>query len=63
MENKIKCVVSENGFIIPINNITLISPKDAHHCIWIAGEEYYSYGHELSDKQYNALLDEIEILK
>jgi hypothetical protein len=62
MENKIKCVVSENGFIIPIHNITLISPKDAHHCIWIAGDRH-PYGHELSTKQYNALLDEIEILK
>lgn len=58
---KIKCVKSTNGTIIPINNIALISPRECSHYIW-TNCDVDSRGHELSDKQYNALLRELEII-
>jgi len=59
--DKIRCVISENGTIIPIHNICLIAGKKSSHYIWTnaAGDDY---GHKLSDEQYNALLKNIEII-
>ena len=60
MENKIKCVASENGTIIPIHNIALISPGS--HYVWTNGDGCDPAGHKLCDKQYYALLKEIEFI-
>ena len=62
MENKVKCVISETGIIIPIHNIALINPYT--HCIWSnAVVRSFNLGHKLSDEQYDALLREIEIIE
>lgn len=60
--NKIKCVRSENGTIIPIHNIVLISPKNASHYVWTNFDTEYSSGYKLSDRAYNALLEELDII-
>ena len=61
--DKIKCVVSENGTIIPIHNISLIDGEKSSHYIWTNADGYdSSYGHKLSDKQYNALMKELKML-
>ena len=60
---KIKCVISENGTIIPIHNISLIAGEKSSHYVWTnADGDNGNYGHKLSDEQYNALLREIEII-
>ena len=61
--DKIRCVESENGTIIPIHNISLIAGEKSSHCVWTnADGDNSNYGHKLSDEQYNALLREIEII-
>lgn len=61
MKGKIKCVISENGIIIPIHNIALISART--HYIWSnADAENSNRGHKLSDDQYDALARELEII-
>ena len=61
--DKIKCVVSENGTIIPIHNISLIAGEKSSHYVRTNADGYdSSYGHKLSDEQYNALLREVEII-
>ena len=62
MENKIKCVISENGTIIPIHNIALISPENCSHYVWTNGDGYDPAGHKLCDEQYYALLREVEFI-
>jgi len=60
---KIKCVISENGNIIPIHNIAVISAENASHYIWTnADAEDSNCGRKLSDEQYTALLSELEII-
>jgi len=57
---KIKCVVSENGTIIPIHNIAKISSVNR---VWSnADTTGDNLGHKLSNEQYNALLRELEII-
>lgn len=58
---KIKCVISENGTIIPIHNIAVISAKNASHYIWTNGDIEHT-GYKLSNGQYNALLRELEFI-
>ena len=58
---KIKCVISENGTIIPIHNISVISGEHSSHYIW-TNCDYDGYGYKLSDEQYNALLRELEFI-
>ena len=58
---KIKCVVSENGTIIPIHNIAVISGKYYSHCIW-TNIDIDNKGYKLPDEQYDALMNELEIL-
>ena len=60
-ENKIKCVVSDNGTIIPINNIAVISGKHCSHYIWTSRDIDHE-GYKLSDEQYSALMKELKIL-
>lgn len=61
MEDKIKCVTSEMGMIIPIHNISLINVFTKH--IWSnADAEYANHGYKLSDEQYEALMKELEII-
>ena len=60
--DKIRCVVSENGTIIPIHNISLIVGNESSHYVWTNADGNNIYGHKLSDEQYNALLREIEII-
>ena len=61
--DKIKCVVSDNGTIIPIHNISLIAGVKSSHYVWTNADGYdSSYGHKLSDEQYNALMKEIKML-
>jgi hypothetical protein len=61
--DKIRCVISENGTIIPIHNISLIAGEKSSHYVWTnADGDDDNYGHKLSDEQYNALLREIEII-
>ena len=64
MIDKIKCVVAENGVIIPIHNIVQISPKNCSHCVWTAIDAVnnYPFGHRISERQYNALLKELEYI-
>ena len=60
--DKIKCIISENGTIIPICNIALISPKNSSHYIWTNRDYEGVGGHKLSDTQYNALMEELKML-
>ena len=60
-ENKIKCVVSENGTIIPINNIAVISGKYCSHYVW-TNRDIGHEGYKLSDEQYDALINELKML-
>lgn len=57
--DKIRCVVSENGTIIPIHNISLIAGEKSYYYVWT---NISSCAHKISDEQYNALLREIEII-
>jgi len=58
---KIKCVISENGTIIPIHNISAIAGEHSSHYVW-TNCDYDGYGYKLSDEQYNALLRELEFI-
>ena len=60
--DKIKCIRSENGTIIPIHNIAEISSEECSHYIWTTADNGDSCGHKLSDKAYNALLEELDII-
>ena len=60
-ENKIKCVVSDNGTILPINNIAVISGKHCSHYVW-TNRDINSEGHKLSNEQYDALIKELKML-
>lgn len=60
-EGKIKCVVSDNGTIIPINNIAVISGKECSHYIW-TNKDIDHEGYKLSNEQYNALMKELKML-
>ena len=57
--DKIKCVISENGTIIPIHNIAKISNVNR---IWSNADAQDNLGHKLAYDQYNALLNELEII-
>lgn len=61
-ENKIKCVVSENGTILPIHNIAVIAPPECTHVVWTNADVRAEDGHKLSDEQYYALLMELEYI-
>lgn len=64
MSDKIKCVVTENGTIIPIHNIVAISSKDSVPRVWTAidvTEDMFG-GRRISDSQYDALLKELEYI-
>jgi hypothetical protein len=58
---KIKCVISENGTIIPIHNISAIAGEDSSHYVW-TNRDIEHIGYKLSDEQYNALLRELEFM-
>lgn len=60
-EDKIKCIVSDNGTIIPINTIAAISGKNCIHHIWTNRDQDHE-GYRLSDEQYNVLIKELKIL-
>lgn len=61
--DKIKCIRSENGTIIPIHNIAVISAEDACHYIWTNSDcDSNNCGHKLSDRTYNILLEELDII-
>jgi len=61
--SKIKCIRSENGTIIPIYNIAVISAEDASHYIWTNSDsDSNNCGHKLSDRTYNILLEELDII-
>lgn len=61
--DKIKCIRTENGNIIPIQNIAIISSEKASHYIWTNCDvQDYDYGYKLSDEAYNALLEELDII-
>lgn len=60
-KDKIKCIVSDNGTIIPINNIAVISGKRYAHYIW-TNIDVDGSGYKLSDEQYNALINELKML-
>lgn len=61
--DKIKCIRSENGTIIPIHNIAVISAEDASHYIWTNSDcDSNNCGHKLSDRTYNILLEELDII-
>ena len=61
--DKIKCIRTKNGNIIPIHNIAIISSEEASHYIWTnCDTQEDNYGHKLSDKAYNALLEELDII-
>jgi len=58
---KIKCVISENGTIIPIHNISAISGEHSSYYVW-TNRDTEPIGYKLSDEQYNALLRELEYI-
>ena len=58
---KIKCVISENGTIIPIHNISAIAGEHSYHYVW-TNEDAEHTGYKLSNSQYNALLRELEYI-
>ena len=58
---KIKCVVTEDGTIIPIHNISAIAGEHSSHYIW-TNRDIEPTGYKLSNPQYNALLRELEII-
>lgn len=58
---KIKCVISENGTIIPIYNISAIAGGHSSHYVW-TNRDADGIGYKLSDEQYNALLRELEYI-
>lgn len=60
--DKIKCVRSENGTIIPIHNIAAISAENASHYVWRNSDGENSSGYKLSDRAYYALLEELDII-
>ena len=61
--DKIKCIRSENGSIIPIHNIAIISPEKSSHYIWTNCDvQEDNCGHKLSDRTYNILLKELDII-
>lgn len=58
--NKLKCIMVENGELIPLNAISKISAPDSENPnIWTNDDYMYS----LSKEQYEALLKEVEIIK
>ena len=59
--DKIKCVVSENGTIIPIHNISLIAGEKSSRYVW-TNRDIDHEGYKLSDEQYNALMKELKML-
>ena len=61
--DKIKCIRTENGTIIPIHNIAIISGEKASYYIWTnANTDANDSGFKLSDSQYEALLEELELI-
>ena len=58
---KIKCIISENGTIIPIHNICAIAGKHSSHYVW-TNRDIDNTGYKLSNSQYNALLRELEYI-
>lgn len=56
--NKIKCVITKNGTIIPLHSIASVSTKGCTPHIMTICDRYY----ELSDEQCDALLREIEFI-
>ena len=61
--DKIKCVETENGTIIPIHNISIISGPKYSHYIWTnSNTSESSRGYKLTDNQYEALLEELEMI-
>lgn len=61
--DKIKCIRSENGTIIPIHNIALIAHENSSHHVWTnADGGNYNCGNRLSDRSYNILLEELDII-
>jgi len=59
--DKIRCVISENGIIIPIHNISAIAGEYSSHYVW-TNRDNEGYEYKLSDEQYNALLRELEFI-
>lgn len=59
--DKIKCIRSENGIIIPIHNIAVISAENSSHYVW-TNVDNDCHGHKLSDRSYNILLEELDII-
>ena len=62
--NKIKCIIAENGTIIPIHSIAAVSPKGNRPRVWtvIDNVEDMLGGHCISGSQYDALLKELEFI-
>lgn len=52
----IDCIVSEEGFIIPIHNISLIS-QDGSYYVWTNNNRY-----KLSEKTYSKLLSHLNTI-
>ena len=59
--DKIKCIESENGTIIPIHNIALIYANDISHRVW-TNCDTDNIGHKISERAYYALLEELDII-
>ena len=58
--DKLKCVKTLDGVIVPLNAISKISNiESGEHYIWTND----GYDCSLSEEQYNALIKEIEFIK
>lgn len=58
--DKLKCITDLDGAIIPLNALSKISPIDSDvHYVWT--NDGFSYN--LSKEQYDALIEELEIIK
>ena len=61
--DKIKCIRSENGTIIPIHNIAIISAEGTSHRIWTNSDcDSNNCGHKLSNRTYDVLLEQLDII-
>ena len=60
MNNKIKCIVSENGSIIPIHNISKIAGEPNFYYVWANNTD--NEMNPISNETYNKLLNELKIL-
>ena len=59
---KIRCIRTENGIILPLQNIAAIAGEASSHYVWTNRNPAGNTAYKLTDRQYKALLNELEII-